>query len=411
LILGLVLVADLPLRAQEGPPALRVFLDCQAPSCDFDHFRNEIPWVSWMRDRQDADLHVLITGQPTGGGGFAYELAFIGRGRLEGQRQALSWVAGGTDTFEERRAGLTRTLRLGFIPLVSMTPLARQLDVRFDAPSAAPVAERDPWNYWVFVARVSGSVEGESEQRFRSGNAAVEATRTTEAARTVFFAQISGSRSEFDIVDTAAALDTTIVSTRNNYRFEHLMVWSLGAHWSVGEHVTARRSSTSNQDFVLSGGPSVEFNVFPYAESTRRQLTIRYSVGVSAYDYADTTIFGKLSEVLPEHNLEIGVEVTQPWGSIEGAVWANQYLTEPAKHRVEVNGGLNFRIFRGLNLNVFGGAARVKDQIFLSGQGLTQSEILLQQRVRGTSFRYYMNVGLSYRFGSRMNNVVNPRMR
>jgi hypothetical protein len=53
----------------------------------------------------------------------------------------------------------------------------------------------------------------------------------------------------------------------------------------------------------------------------------------------------------------------------------------------------------------------VKDQLFLSGQGLTQSEILLQQRVRGTSFSYFVNVGLSYRFGSKLNNVVNPRMR
>jgi hypothetical protein len=406
------LAAAARLEAQAGPPSLRVYLDCQAPSCDFDHFRREIAWVNWMRDRQDADLHVLITAQSTGGGGVAYTLEFIGRGRFEGQRQVVPYVAAGTDTHEERRGGLTRTLRLGFVPLVSMTPLSRRLDVTYDAPTAAEAeSERDPWNYWVFTARVSGSLEGESEQRFRSGNASFDATRTTEALRLGFFGYVQGSRSEFDIVDTAAALDTTIVSTRTFYELEHLAVWSLGAHWSAGEHAGARRSSASNQDYAFNAGAALEYNVYPYREATRRQLTLRYTIGIAAFDYTDSTIFGKLSEVLPEHNLEVAMEVTQPWGSVEASVEANQYLSAPAKHRVEVFGGLNFRIFRGLNLNVFGGAARVKDQLFLSAQGLTQSEILLQQRVRGTSFSYFVNVGLSYRFGSKFNNVVNPRMR
>jgi hypothetical protein len=388
-----------------------VFLDCQAPSCDFDHFRREIAWVSWMRDRQDAELYVLITAQTTGGGGLAYTVEFMGRGRLDGQRQILHHIAAGTDSHEERRAKLTRTLRLGFVPLVSMTPLAERLDVTYDGPAAEAAPEHDPWNYWVFTTRVGGFLEGESQQRFRSGNASVDATRTTEALRTSFFVSLSGSRSEFDIVDTAAALDTTIVSTRSSYRFEHLTVWSLGPHWSAGERASASRSSASNQDYVLRAGPALEFNVFPYAESTRRQLTFRYTVGVAAFDYADTTIFGKLSEVLPEHNLEIGLEVTQPWGSIEAAVEGNQYLSAPAKHRLELFGEVNFRIFRGLNLNLFGNVARVKDQLFLPAEGLTVDEILLQQRVRGTSFSYFVNIGLSYRFGSKFNNVVNPRMR
>jgi hypothetical protein len=393
------------------PPALRVFLDCQAPSCDFDHFRNEITWVNWMRDRRDADVHVLITAEPTGGGGLRYAVEFLGRGRLEGQRQRLDHVAAGTDSHEERRAGLTRTLRLGFVPLVSMTPLARRLNVTYDGTGAGATAEHDPWNYWVFTARVGGFVEGESEQRFRSGNASVDATRTTEALRTSFFVNMSGSRSEFDIADTAAGLDTTIVSTRSSYRFEHITVWSLGPHWSFGERGGASRSSAENRDFAFRAGPAIEYNVFPYAESTRRQLTVRYTAGVAAFDYADSTIFGKVSEILPEHNLEVALEVTQPGGSMEAAVEVNQYLSDLAKHRLELFGELTLRIFRGLNLNLFGNIARVKDQLFLSAQGLTLDEILLQQRVRGTSFSYFMNVGLSYRFGSKFNNVVNPRMR
>ena len=34
-----------------------VFMDCNGPSCDFNHFRREITWVSWVRQPQDADIH------------------------------------------------------------------------------------------------------------------------------------------------------------------------------------------------------------------------------------------------------------------------------------------------------------------------------------------------------------------
>ena len=64
-----------PARAQEPPskpPAaapVRVFIDCQSVSCDYEYFRTEIAFVDHVRDRKDADVHVLITGQTTGSGG------------------------------------------------------------------------------------------------------------------------------------------------------------------------------------------------------------------------------------------------------------------------------------------------------------------------------------------------------
>ena len=57
---------------------------------DLDFFRSEVPVVNWVRDREDSDLHVLVTDQTTGGGGRLFTLAFIGRGELEGEEQELS---------------------------------------------------------------------------------------------------------------------------------------------------------------------------------------------------------------------------------------------------------------------------------------------------------------------------------
>jgi len=134
------------------------------------------------------------------------------------------------------------------------------------------------------------------------------------------------------------------------------------------------------------------------------------SIGVASYDYTERTIFGKQSEVLPIHRLNIGIGATQPWGSIGLRVFAAQYLHDLAKHNVGVGGNWEIRIFRGLSFNAFGDVARVKDQLYLSAAGLTSDEVLLQQSERGTAFRYWLNFGLSYRFGSKFANVVNPRM-
>ena len=63
----LLLVSAAPARAQQQPEAasqqLRVFLECGP--CDFDFVRTEIAYVDWMRDRQDADVHVIARGLAT----------------------------------------------------------------------------------------------------------------------------------------------------------------------------------------------------------------------------------------------------------------------------------------------------------------------------------------------------------
>lgn len=71
---------------------------------------------------------------------------------------------------------------------------------------------------------------------------------------------------------------------------------------------------------------------------------------------------------------------------------------------------LEIRLFRGLNLELSGSVDRIKDQLYLSGEGLTPEERLLRVRALETDFRYFASIGLSYRFGSSVADVVNPRM-
>ena len=60
--------------------ALKVFLDGQ--NLQWDYIRTEIPFINYVRDRKDADVHVLITTQATGSGGSEYAMASSARATI-----------------------------------------------------------------------------------------------------------------------------------------------------------------------------------------------------------------------------------------------------------------------------------------------------------------------------------------
>ena len=389
-----------------APSALLVFLDCNADNCDFDHFRREIPWVSWVRDREDADLHLLITAQETGGGGRRYTLAYIGRRALAETEKTLSFVSDPDQTDAEVREGLTRTMAVGLVQFVEGTPLASRLQVLYwegEDPVSAP-GGHDPWNLWVFEIGTEGSLEGEAQQSRYTLEGSASATRVSEQFKISFSMDAEYEREHFELDDT-----TTVDSQAEDYEVDLLMVWSLGDHWSAGGLANASRSTFLNRDLSISAGPAVEYNLYPYRESTRRSLTVRYQVGFQSFDYQVETIQGKLAEVHPGHALLVSAAVQQPWGEIHGQVEGIQYLHDLASHRINTFLSFEYRLFRGLNLDLFVEFARIKDQFYLPGQDLSEEEVLLERRQRETDFQYDVGIGLSYRFGSKFANIVNPR--
>jgi hypothetical protein len=58
---------------------------------------------------------------------------------------------------------------------------------------------------------------------------------------------------------------------------------------------------------------------------------------------------------------------------------------------------------------VSGDVERIHDQRALPEAGATPDEILLRRRELATSYSYFTFFNLQYRFGSTLNNTVNPR--
>jgi len=186
-------------------------------------------------------------------------------------------------------------------------------------------------------------------------------------------------------------------------------VKSLGDHWGLSFKAAALQATFVNQQFTFGVLPGVEYDIFPYAESSRRSFTITYELGIVHYDYIEPTIFDKTSELLYDHGLQTDFAAVQPWGEAEFSVETAQFLTDPSQWRVVLNGRLEFRIVRGLSFNVRGNWAAIRDQRYLPAAGQTDEEILLERQALATDSRSSISFGFSYTFGSIFNNVVNPR--
>ena len=414
LVLLTGVITPLPGQSSLDRP-LRVYLDCSEFRCDTDFYVEEVSWVDFVRDRQSADVHVLATRERTGGGGGSYVLEFRGRAGLEGQRITMQASTEPDATEDEVRSTLVEVVRRGLAPFAASTSAAPRVEVLPPEPRAEDAdltAADDPWDRWSFRIGVNGHMSGESQQRSVNTSSNVSAARVTEAWK--IQARFAGSLSEneFQLTDT-----TTFTSTRESYSGEALVVRSLGPHWSVGGFASWRRSTFANYDHSVLVAPAVEYNLFPYSESNRRILTLLYGIGPRYNDYDQVTLFGQTEETLIEQNLIVGYDVTQPWGSVDVSVHGTHYLgviggnvswPDP-QYNVNVFGGFDVRVFKGLSLRLHGGVTMVRGQIHLAAAGLSDEEILTRQRELATDYRYFFSFGLGYRFGSIFTNVVNPR--
>jgi hypothetical protein len=140
-------------------------------------------------------------------------------------------------------------------------------------------------------------------------------------------------------------------------------------------------------------------------------VTLQYGIGIYQASYTEETVFGKLEETLLRQYAVLSVDFRQPWGSANVSGNAQSYLHDSSLHRLGFNGYLNIRLMRGLDLNVGGGYSRPRDQLSLARGDATDEDILLQLRQLQTDYSYDFSFGLSYRFGSIFNNIVNPRFR
>jgi hypothetical protein len=412
LLAGLLSAAQPPVQPPAVPispgvpgPRLQVFLDCG--HCFADYLREEAPWVDFVRDRSQADVHVIITNTGTGSGGREYVLAFIGAGARAGSDHTLKAVTGTGDPEEVRRRQVLTALRIGLLQYLAHAGAPPQLEVGVALePRAGDVAasRADMWNSWVFSIRGSASMNAEESNREREARGAFGADRITPDWKLTFGMGFDEEREEFDLDE-----DDPVKVTRRERELNWLAVKSLGEHWSAGARGEVQSSTFDNTKLRVAAAPAIEYNYFPYSAYQRRQLRTQYSLGVQRQTYHEETLFGELEETLPAHEIAVTYAQRERWGAIQGEIEWFQYLHDLSRSRLEADGYLSWRILRGLSISANANASRIRDQLSLRRRGATPQEILLRLRELQSDYEYGVSVSLTYTFGSIFSSIVNPR--
>jgi len=381
--------------------AVRVFLDCA--SCETEHIKKELTFVNYMRDRNDAQLHILTTREMNGAGGVSHTFFFIGQKEFAGQADTLSFSLPADATPDETRTKQENTIKLGLVRYMAKTPYANLINISIDGHNEEDSEVTDKWNSWVFKLEASTFFDAEQSYRYFSGSTSIGAQRVTENLKVEFEADYYFSKDQYIFEDT------TIYSTTNEKEFEHLLVKSINNHWSVGYSANIESSLYQNYSLNLTFYPAIEYNLFPYSESNRKQLRFLYAAGVRHFNYIDSTIYNKTHETLLGQELGIAAQFKQKWGTINISMEGSNYFHNFSFNRLRLNAELNLRIYKGLSLTIYGGAQLVHDQLNLPKGDVSSEDVLLRRRQLASQYNYWGSVGLTYSFGSIYNNVVNPR--
>lgn len=380
--------------------APKVFIDCQ--SCDLEYIKTEATFVNYVRDRREADVHVLITTQRTASEGKEHTLTFLGQNGFRGVDDVQKFVSAKSDTDDDIRRGLVKSMKIGLMSYVARTPIAGRVEVDYK-PETRAAASVDRWNSWVFNLAADGYFNGEQSYRSRYMEFTASANRVTPDLKIQLGLSAGVDFSAYDYEGYRYE------SRQGSYSFSGLAVKSLGPRWSAGLYLNADSSDYSNLRWSLSAAPAVEYNVYPYAQSTRRQLRFLYRAGPDRRSYRDLTIFEKTSETLWRESLSVALELRERWGTVSTSLSGSHYFHDFSKNRLSVFGMLSLNLFKGLSLVAVGSAARIRDQLSLPARAPSLEETLLQNREIETPYRYFISLGLNFTFGSIYTNVVNPR--
>ncbi|MDZ7681862.1 MAG: hypothetical protein U5J63_09180 [Fodinibius sp.] len=386
---------------------MNVFLDCNR--CDRSYIRQEITFINYVRDKEDSQVHLIITRQRTGSGGTEYTLRFVGTPSSIEETTKRTYTSANSDTEDEERRGLTKEIKLGLLPYVIKTDIGNNLTINYEQSNEQQqTTKEDKWNSWIFELNGNSYFNGEQSSSRLYLSFGASADRITKDWKIETNYNYDFNRRTFTELDSLENEQTSIYTTQGQ-QFNSSIIKSITDHWSVGIFGEAYSSSRNNIDYAFTASPALEFNIYPYEEYAEHEISFRYLILTGYYDYDKITIFNKKSELLFRQRLRARIDFTQPWGEIEGRANASAYMHDLSRNRLDINLEFDFRIFRGLSFNISGRYALINDQLAIPKGNISDAEQLLNLRQQSTSYSYSGSVGIEYSFGSIYNNVVNSR--
>lgn len=396
------------------PDRLKVFIDCHT-GCDMTFIRSEINIVDFLLDRQAADVHVLITDQNTGGGGDEYQLIFFGQNQFRTMTDTIKFINEPNATDFEERVLLLKYVKLGLAPYIAKTKMGKEVDIKMktdkvpDSARSSALKTKDPWNYWIFRTGIFGSINEEESVKESSFNGNISASRITEETKLVFELNGGKNKTIFEYEDDSTGLIQKEIIRNDNYDFSHYLIKTINNHWSWGYEAGLSRSTRSNNKRRTIFRTGVEYNIFPYKEVNTKYFTIAYILDVRHNSYIDSTLYDKTNETLFGHSIESNIAFNQKWGTIQMGLEYHNYFHKWKILNLEAYLELEIRITGGLSFSVYTFGELLRDQIYLPKEKASLEDVLTRRRELESGYRFGTHFGINYRFGSKLNNFVNPR--
>jgi len=381
---------------------LKVFLDCTV--CDLNHTVESIDFVSFVRDRVLAQVHIIVSTHGAGITGENYVLSFIGYREFSGIDNKLTFWVPRNNTWAETRQGLVDRLKLGLASYLAATRFADHLSLNLK--EGVPVSQNaasDPWKHWVFELYLGANYSREMSQNAFNMRYGLFADKISDIWKIRIRPYFNYNEKNFK-TDSG---DISSISRRDG--FNGYLIRSIDQHWSVGLFSDILASTFHNLSFYWDLCPGIEYSFFSYREASRRSLTLAYKIGYAYNNYLERTVFDREKESLFMHSLKASVHFRQPWGSILASLSGAHYFHDFRANRLEFFTILNLRLFSGFALSLQGNFDLVNDLLSIPRGRLSLEEILLQRRRQATDFQTFWSIGLSYTFGSAAGKVVNTR--
>lgn len=397
---AILLIASLATNAQSAGK-VKIYYDCQT-TCYKTYMKQNLPQVEFVRDRNFADAHIMITSETNGSGGQTFHLEFFGQNAYKEIQEKYSFATNTDMTTEQNREMMLKYLKLGLLKFWVKNGLVDKLDVSIKTNEVKKEIN-DPWNKWVFRLGASGWFYGSSNSSNSNINASVSAKQTKEDHKYYF-------RLGYGRNDNMIKYGSHEITSKREWLSAYASdVLSINSHWSYGFFSSFKQSLFSNYKVASVLETGIEYDIFPYTESATKSLVFTIKFGGNYNEYYEKTVYNKMSELLAVSKLSIGGSIVKKWGSLDLSTYYSTYLHNTKLNAFGFNAGANIRIIKGLNFRVNGSYSVTHDQINIAAGDLSLEETLLQQKELQSGYNYYASVGLNYSFGSIYNTIVNPR--
>jgi hypothetical protein len=380
--------------------APRVFIDCEIWDPVF--IQEAIQFITCVEDLKEAQVWLIITSKEIETGMMEYTVSFRGQNEFEGDDDELKYQAEKDKEEEAVKTEILNRIKMGLMRYVGKMPVSSRISIGL-MDKVKPTDVEDKWNFWVFSLSASTFLSGDKNYKSGMYSGSLSANRVTPELKIRMSMHGMYSKDRFTYGDEVYK------STYESYDFNGLIVKSISEHWSVGAFFSVFSSKYANVDLSINLAPALEYNLFPYSESTRRELRFLYRIGYFSMRYREETIYQKTYENLFQESLSVIFELKQKWGTLSMSLEGSNYFHDFSKNRLMFSGDLSLRIVKGLNFDIYGNYRRIHDQLSLPREGASLEDLLLQIRELETRYRYYISIGLSYTFGSTRSKVVNPR--